>query len=28
LLIEGRPPFRMPDPFTTYAQAINAHLGT
>ncbi len=28
LLIEGRQPFRMPDPFTTYAQAVADHLGT
>ncbi len=26
LLVEGRQPFRMPDPFATYAQAVAAHL--
>lgn len=28
LLVEGHPPFRMPDPFTTYAQEVTAHLET
>jgi proteasome accessory factor A len=28
LLIEGRPPFRMPDPFVTYAQDMADHLAT